>query len=308
MSLEAETTDQAPEQSVEDKILSRLGLPSQAEEAEALDEGTAETTQQADDAFADLEWEGQTLKVPKGLKEAVMRNEDYTKKTQDLADQRRALDQLRDTVQTRQMEASFTESIRPEQQEISVIDAYLDQVKKLDWSQMDTAALMRQRMELDQIKERRQELQNSITDKRSKFNTEVQAKLTELRGKSRELASKSIQGFSEETEKAMREYAKTEGLTDPELDNVLLDPRSYKIVYKAMQFDKVKAGTGKAQQAAQRADRVLKPGAAGERMPAATANKLNFNKAMKAAGNDSGAKARVIEDRLVGIFSKGHTQ
>jgi len=144
-------------------------------------------------------------------------------------------------------------------------------------------------------------LQQSITEKRTKFTADMQAKLTELRGKSRELASKSIQGFSEETEKAMRDYAKTEGLTDPELDNVLLDPRSYKIVWKAMQFDKVKAGTNKAQQ---RVDRVLKPGPSGERMPAETAQKLNFNKAMKAAGTDSGAKARVIEDRLVGIFSK----
>lgn len=308
MSLETETTDQAPEQSMEDKILSRLGLPSQAEEAAASVETPEETQPAVDDAFADLEWEGQTLKVPKGLKEAVMRNEDYTKKTQELAEHRRSVDQIRELAQTRQMESAFVESIASEQQEINVIDAYLQQAAKLDWSQMDTATMMRQRMELDQIKDRRRELADSIGAKRTKFTADVQAKLTELRGKSRELASKSIQGFSEETEKSMREYAKTEGLTDSELDNVLLDPRSYKIVYKAMQFDKVKAGTGKAQQAAQRVDRVLKPGAAGERMPAATANKLNFNKAMKAAGDNSSAKARVIEDRLAGIFSRGHTQ
>jgi hypothetical protein len=298
MTVETETTDQAVEQSIEDKILSRLGLPSQAEEAAAALE---ETTQQVDDAFADLEWEGQTLKVPRGLKEAVMRNEDYTKKTQELADQRRSVDQIRELAQARQMESAFAESIGPEQQEIAVIDAYLQQIKRLDWSQMDTATMMRQRNELDQIKERRQELQASIGDKRAKFNTDIQAKLTELRGKSRELASKSIQGFNEETEKAMRDYAKSEGLTDPELDNVLLDPRSYKIVYKAMQFDKVKAGTGKAQQAAQRVDRVLKPGAAGERMPPQTVDKLNFNKAMNAA-KTSAQKANVIEGRLAKAF------
>lgn len=296
-----ETTDQAPVQSVEDKILDRLGLPSQAEEAAAATETTEETQQTLDDAFADLEWEGQTLKVPKGLKEAVMRNEDYTRKTQELADQRRSIDQIRELAQSRQMEATFAESIAPEQQEMSVIDAYLQQAAKLDWSNMTAEQMMRQRMELDQIKDRRRELADSIGAKRTKFTADMQTRLTELRGKSRELASKSIQGFSEETEKAMREYAKSEGLTEPELDNVLLDPRSYKIVYKAMQFDKVKAGTGKAQQAA---NRVLKPGASGERMPAETTQKLNFNKAMKAAGNDSGAKARVIEDRLVGIFTR----
>ena len=169
---------------------------------------------------------------------------------------------------------------------------------------MNAEQMMRHRIELDGIKERRQELQDSIASKRTKFKEDMQTRINELRGKSRELASKSIQGFSEETEKAMRDYARSEGLTDPELDNVLLDPRSYKIVYKAMQFDKVKAGTTKAAEAATKVDRVLRPGTAGERMPAETAQKLNFNKAMKAAGKDSSAKARVIEDRLVGMFSK----
>jgi hypothetical protein len=298
MSLETETPDQAPEQSVEEKILSRLsGLPS----ATAPPQEQAE----ADDGFDDLDWDGNTYKVPKGLKEAVMRTDDYTRKTQELAEGRRSVEHLRETFQARQMETSFHESVAPENQEISVIDAYLSQASKLDWSSMNTEQLMRQRMELDQIKERRAVLTASINDKRNRFTSEIQTKLTELRGKSRELASKSIQGFSEDTEKAVRDYAKTEGLTDAELDNVLLDPRSYKIVYKAMQFDKVKAGTGKAQEAMQR---VLKPGVSGERLPAQTAQKLQFAKAMKAAGDNSGAKAQVIEQRLVGLFSKGHKQ
>lgn len=305
MTDETQTTDQAPAQSVEDKILSRLGLPSQAQEAAAQTEQAAPVI---DDAFADLEWEGATLKVPKGLKEAVMRNEDYTKKTQELAEHRRSVDQLRELAQTRQLESTFSESIAPEQQEVSVIDAYLQQAAKLDWSQMTTDQMLRHKVEVDNIKERRAQLADSMNGKRAKFTAEVQAKLAELRGKSRELASKSIQGFSEDTEKGMREYARTEGLTDSEIDNVLLDPRSFKVIYKAMQFDKVKAGTGKAAEAATKVDRVLRPGNAGERMPAKTAENLNFGKAMKAAGTNSAAKARVIEDRLVGMFSKGHTQ
>lgn len=303
MSTENQTLEQTNPagESVEDRILSRLsGLPS----AEAPEPGTevAETVEDTGDAFDDLEWGGHTLKVPKGLKEAVMRTEDYTRKTQELAEGRRSVEQLRETLQARQLESTFNQSIGPESQEISVIDAYLSQAQKLDWSQMTTEQMIRQRNELDAIKERRGALAQSIADKRTAFTAEVQAKMTELRGKSRELASKSIQGFGEDTEKAMRAYALTEGLTEPELDNVLLDPRSYKIVYKAMQFDKIKAGTGKATDAV---GRVLKPGASGERLPAATAQKLNFNKAMKAAGDNSSAKARVIEDRLVGLFSRG---
>jgi hypothetical protein len=239
--------------------------------------------------------------VPKGLKEAVMRTDDYTRKTQEVAEQRRSLDQMRELAQTRQLEAAFSDSISDERREISVIDAYLAQVSKLDWAQMSAEQMLRQRLEMDQIRDRKATLEKSVGEKRSKFTGDMQAKIQELRGKSKELASKSIPGFSEETEKGMRDYAKSEGLTEAEIDNVLLDPRSYKVIWKAMQFDKVKAGT---QKVAAATERVLRPGAAGERMPAATAEKLNFQKAMKAAGNNSNAKARVIEQRLMGVFAK----
>lgn len=287
--------------SVEDRVLAKLsgGLPGAEVQAEEV------TTEVVDDGLADLDWDGQTVKVPKGVKEALMRNDDYTRKTQELAEHRRSLDQMRELAQTRQLEDAFTASIADESREVSVIDAYLAQAQKLDWSQMSAEQMLRQRIELDQIRDRKSALEKSIGEKRSKFTQERQAKIQELRGKSKELASKSIPGFSEETEKGMREYAKSEGLTDAEIDNVLLDPRSYKVIWKAMQFDKVKAGTTKAAETAAKAERVLRPGAAGERMPAQTAAKLNFQKAMKAAGNDSGAKARVIEDRLMGVFSRG---
>lgn len=285
-------------QSVEDRILERLGGLPQGESEETATEVAAEPV---DDGMADLDWEGQTIKIPKGLKDAVMRNDDYTRKTQELAEQRKSLDQVRELASTKQIEAAFGESIASESQEISVIDAYLAQASKMDWSQMSTEQMLRQRVEIDNIKARREDLSKSIDGKRSKFQTDLQARITELRGKSRELASKSIQGFSEDTEKSMREYARSEGLADSEIDNVLLDPRSYKVIYKAMQFDKVRAGTTKVDAA----QRVLRPGAAGERMPVKTAEKLNFQKAMKAAGDNSSAKARVIEQRLTGVFAKG---
>jgi len=72
-----------------------------------------------------------------------------------------------------------------------------------------------------------------------------------------------------------------------------------KILWKAMQFDKVQAGTARVDTAT----KTLKPGAASNRMPAEVAQKLNFNKAMKSAQTSS-EKARVIEARLAGMFTK----
>ncbi len=127
----------------------------------------------------------------------------------------------------------------------------------------------------------------------------------QLRAKAREMAAKSITGFSEETEKAVRQYAVAEGFAERELDSILLDPRSFGIVWKASQFDKIKASAGKGK-VVDATTRTLKPGAGSERMPAKTASQLNFNRAMKGA-KTSGQKAEVIEAKLAqnSIFNRG---
>jgi hypothetical protein len=288
-----ETTTNRPQQ--EDEVL---------ETGPETAEGDPVEQEVQDDGFDDLDWEGESYRVPKGLKEAVMRTEDYTKKTQELAEQRRAVDQVKELAETSRVETAFVQSIAAEQQEINIIDAYLKQVTATDWTQMSGDALFKFKIELDNIKERRQGLVNSIQDKRNRFTSDLQSKIKDLRAKAREIASKSINGFSEDTEKTIREYAKSEGLNDSEIDNVLLDPRSFKVIWKAAQYDKIKAGTSQAADKAAKADRVLKPGVAGNRMPKETMNKLNFGKAL-AKAETSSQKARVIEDRLSQVFTKG---
>ena len=289
------TTDQGESQSVESRIANALGLPSESEPVQQ------DEPQLTDDGFAEIDWEGTKIKVPPALRDAFMKNEDYTRKTQELAESRKAIDHVQELSKQRQMDMAFTDSIAAEQKEIAVIDAYLQQAKAMDWSQMSTEQILRARVELDNVKDRREQLVKDIDGKRSKFMDEVNARIKELRGKSRELASKSIPEFSEEAEKAVRAFALAEGLTETEVDNVLLDPRSYKILWKASQFDKVKASTGKI---TQQVSKTLKPGVASERMPAEVRQKLDYGKAMKGA-KTSGEKANVIEQRLVGLFSRG---
>lgn len=255
----------------------------------------------ADDGFEDFEWEGWKQKVPKTLKEAAMRHEDYTRKTQEIGEQRKSLEQVRAVTEMQRREFDFLKSVEKEQRELYAIDEFLRQMGKLDWSQMTTDEIVRKRVDMDYWKDQRGTLTESINSKQRKFMEELQSKIGELRGKTRELASKSIQGFSEETEKTIREFAKSEGLADLEIDNVLLDPRSFKILWKASQFDKIKAGTAKA---GETAERVLRPGTAARTMPKETADKLNFGKAMSKAKTSS-QKAAVIEDRLAKVFSKG---
>lgn len=300
--------DQAPPQSVTDRIASKFGFPGQKtinQEAPAEASESGETAPESE--LAELDWGGEKYHVPAKLKDAFMKNEDYTRKTQELAEQRRAVEHRGELYQQRQVDEAFHSSIAPEVQELHVIDAYLQQVGKVDASTMSMEQMFRHKMEVDQVKERRTAIKASVDEKRSKFNDEVKAKITELRSKAKELAAKKIPGFSEEVDKEIRAYARSEDLADSEIDNVMLDARSTRIMWKAAQFDKIKAGTQSAADKATKAGPVLKPGVAGERMPASTVSKLNLAKALKNS-TSSGEKARAIEDHLArGIFAKGHT-
>lgn len=288
-------TDRAVTQSVEDRIAEKFGLPGQSEpEGE-----TAAPVASVEADLFELDWEGEKFTIPAKLKDGFMKNQDYTQKTQALAEQRAALDQVRELASTSQMKAAFEESVSAERQQLNVIDAYLQQAKALDWANMSTDQMVRQGRDLDNVKEQRAELVKQIGEKRTAFDIEIKSKISELRGKSRDLASKSIQGFTEAAEKEVRAYALSQGLSDTEVDNVLLDPRSYKIMYHALQFTKVQSGTNKA---VQTAEKLVKPGAASARPLAGAAEKSHFQKAMHQAPT-SRDKATLIEERLAGMFA-----
>lgn len=289
--------DQALEQSIEAKLAARFGGGEpQIEQEESATEGEGE--QQPE--FAEVEWEGSKYQIPAPLKDGFLMKSDYTRKTQELADQRRSYEQAIEVVKSTAFDRTFNESIAQEQQELSVIEAYLQQMGKQDWASMPTDQILRNKIEIDNIKERREAVRQAIAAKRSKFDSDVKAKIDELRAKSWESTAKAINGYTEQTKDELRKFALAEGLTDSEFDNVSLDPRSLRVIYKAMQFDKVQAA---AKASPNTKGNALRPGASSERMPPDTVAKLNFRKAMKAA-TTSREKETAIEGRLAGIFDK----
>src|ERR1700730_7367382 len=121
--------DQPETESITDRIASKFGFPG-ANQIEGNTVADSEV-QPTESDLAQLEWDGATYQVPVKLKDAFMRNEDYTRKTQELAEQRKSVDQLREISQTKQMDAAFADTIAPDMQQIAMIDAYLGQVAKI---------------------------------------------------------------------------------------------------------------------------------------------------------------------------------
>lgn len=152
--------DQAETQSVEERLAARF-------EEQAAPEETASTPEPE---FADIEYAGAKYQIPVALKEAFMKNDDYTRKTQDLAEQRKTYDHLRSTVEQRQLEASFQDSIAAESRDLNVIEAYFAELSKANWAGMSAEQMLKQKIEMDQVKERREQIKASIDEKRSQFH------------------------------------------------------------------------------------------------------------------------------------------
>ncbi len=152
-------TDQGEDQSVVDRIASKFGFPGSQQADDGASAATDDSTATDDSEFAEIEWSGEKFQIPAKLKDAFMQNADYTQKTQAIAERGRQMDHMREVAEQGMAERQFMQSVAPEQQEIAVIDAYLNQTKGIDWNKMTTDQMLRQKVEIDSDKERRQALQ-----------------------------------------------------------------------------------------------------------------------------------------------------
>lgn len=309
--------DQAKPQSVEDRVLGALnieGLEDDPPEQEPLpqppDLDTSEIEAGADDEEeseeeevkaesedVEIEYEGERFKIPKTLEKAFLQQKDYTQKTQELANERRTIEHLQARAKAAQLEETFKQSVSEEMQRIQVLDSYMQQAKGVNWSEMSTDQLIKFRMELDQVRDQREELQKAVDAKRKAHEDEIGRAVAELREKALDVVKKSIQSFSVDS---VKEVGKKQGFTEHELESILLDPRSVSVLWKAAEYDRLQASKQKAVETAKTAPPASKPGPANP-MPQAVKDKLKYNKAIKAARTPQ-QKAKLIEERLAASF------
>src|SRR5450631_913062 len=101
-------TDETAAESVAlDRVANALGLSTEQPQVEG-------TQVEAEPELAELEWDGIKFSVPAKAKDAFMQREDYTRKTQELAGQRRDVEHIREAAQQVELQRAFTDSIGPE--------------------------------------------------------------------------------------------------------------------------------------------------------------------------------------------------
>lgn len=198
-----------------------------------------------EDDSEEVDYEGEKYKLPKKLKDALLRQQDYTQKTQAVAEQRRALEAQAQQVQ---QHAQLSQQYVAEYAEALALDKELAQYKTINWNRLmdaDPVQAMKLDRQMRDIQARRDEVVSSVTQKQQAQAIEAQRIAQQRLNEGRAVLEREIKGWTPDTAKALASFGMEQGFTEQELAQVN-DPRTVKLLHKAWQYDQLmKAKTAK---------------------------------------------------------------
>lgn len=259
-------------------------------EAQAEGEGEGEPKQAQPDEV-EVEIEGEKYLLPKKISDRFMQHADYTRKTMDIAELRRAMNAERTAYA---QERAFDEQVAPERRQMALLDAQIDAYKRVDWAALDTGDLMKARAQLDQLKDSRAELDSAIKSKRKGFDEQVQRALQESLQAGEKYIAQRITNYDGNVKQGILRHAISDGYTQDEIANVR-DPRLVVTLWKASQWDALQASKPTVTKRTAQSAPVPKPGAANNQTQ--KTDDAKYRKALADAKTPY-AKSKVIQERL----------
>ena len=188
---------------------------------------------------AEDEIDGVKLRGKKELLERIkserLMQSDYTRKTQEVAEQRRAFEAER--AQHQQVTQTYLREVA----QIVATDERLNQFQKVDWqalSDSDPVQAQKLYFEFQQLQGTRSQLQNSLTQRQQYDAMQAQQTTAKRLQEARAVVERDIKGWSPELQSKLVEAGKSNGYDAQELQN-LTDPRAVKLLHKAYLYDQL---------------------------------------------------------------------
>lgn len=198
---------------------------------------------EADPTHADDEVEDEIDGVKaRGKKELIerLKNErlmqaDYTRKTQEVAQQRQQL----------QQQAQFSQQFLEEAATLKAIDHQLQQYGQINWNGLidsDPAQAQKLQLARDQLVRNREQVVQSLYAKQAQTLQQQQAGLAALKEQAAAYLAREIAGMSPERDAAIAKYILAQGVPSEALPNVMAHmPQFGVMAHKAELYDKLVA-------------------------------------------------------------------
>lgn len=223
---------------MEDADLPEGGDDTEEPELQFDEEGNPILELPIDDGKEEVEFEGKKFKVDKEIKDALLRQADYTKKTQEVAEQRRQIEEMRNrTLET----AEFQQQILVEVAQVVSIDNQLAQFNNLDWNRLyseDPVQAVQLDRQMRDLMGHKQNLVNAITHKEQAQNLKKQQETERAFQENMAVVQREIKGWSPELKQQLFKYGLETGYSEAEMNNVK-SAAQVKSLHKAYLYDQL---------------------------------------------------------------------
>lgn len=318
--METEKSVEAPEQSIQEKIADKIFGPEAddhmgeepQDEPEGLlaeDEGEPEVEEPEDTEepveaadpdleMVEIEIDGEVLEVPKKYSEYFLRQQDYTKKTQEVATERKMLEVIRGETEARARQYEFAESVWDDVMKAQAAQSAAEQYQQYLRQNVDNLSsteIEKLRIAISDSQQEAQRIASEVQAKQQEHQQAQEQSLQELLNKGTEVLKQRIKNWGPEAQEQVHKQALVEGYSEAEIRHVL-DPRHVTVLWKAAQYDALKKGAAPAVKRVQNAP-TIKPKSRNP-MPDDVKRKLNTRKKLKSSNLSAADKADIIREDI----------
>lgn len=196
----------------------------ETEEPEAV-EGETDDQVEGDDETEELEHEGKKYVIPKAIKPLLMFQQDYTKKTQEVAETRKQFEErvAKETAEFETTRRTLAENVEGVAQ-LLTLKQQIDQYNKVDWDkfyaeQPQKAGATYARFQ--QLKDAHVELQGALEQRSNQAALEQQRTRAKQIEDGRAALSSKIPGWTDQRDKQAREFAVSRGMSKADVDTII---------------------------------------------------------------------------------------
>lgn len=200
---------------------------------EALEgESEAETEEE-------VEYEGKQYRVPKEIKDAILRRADYTRKTQEVAEQRK---QIEAQAQRVQVQEQFQRENITTLAKVHAIDEQLAAFANVNWNEIADADPV-QAMKLDrqarQLQAQREQLAFELTQKQAEFTQKQQHDAARLRDEGMRVLQREIPNWGKDLAEKLVSYGMSRGYSETSLRSNM-NPHAVVDLYRSYTYDEAR--------------------------------------------------------------------
>lgn len=188
-----------------------------------------------EDDFEEFDWNGKKVKAPKGLKDSLMMQADYTRKTQEVANTRKELEERAARLD---QQFSASEEYLDARADLRMVAKELERFEGFDWSAYQQAR-MTDPLQADEawnyaqhLRAQKAQLEGVVQQHESSRTAAVQQEIAKRMQETHEHVKANLKGWTPDTDKQVIDFALSKGVTREQMQN-LMNPLVYEMLYLA---------------------------------------------------------------------------